>query len=396
MTRSPWVRGAVGLFLAALGTTATLRAARVWAERQFLAQLGSLDPSGYTRPPVKTEANAARYFLAASGRLRLEPEEAQLLATWAASPKAVDGRLVAVLAKNEVALRLARQGAGLFQSFYGLDYAAGFRTALPDLPQLLNLGRLLAVEAALARERGEVTRVGSSLAALAALAASLEAEPGLTVFHAGLGLERLGLGELARALEDPRLPRGRLAQLRDVFSPVEVERVFRHVVGLEEACLRQELPAQGGLSALWAGDFWRWRSAQKALDLAALASQPTSRWAEARRWQELSNHEVRLLLTLAQAQGTRASRVAVAAGLLCVRHQGEHGTLPPTLAVLPEALKPNRFTGLPLAYQPASGALAVPGGEELWGGLRLPPPPPPFTLRVPVPPGEARGREPLP
>lgn len=390
--RSLWIRAAVGLFFAVLVASAAMHAARVWTERQFTSEVGSLDPSDYTRPPVKSEANAARFFLAAAGKLRLEPDDAQLLASWAASPQAVDERLVAILGRNEAAVRLAKQGAGLFESFYGLDYTSGFRTTLPDLPQLLSLGRLLAVEAALARERGEAARLGPPLAALATLAASLQSEPGLTVFHAGLALERLGLGELSRALEDPRLPRGRLAQLREVLSPVEVEGVFRRVVGLEEASLRRELPEQGGISALWAREFWRWRSAQKARGLAALAGFPCHKWAKTKRWNELPNHEARLLATLAEAQGVRAARLLVQAAWVCVRHQAEHGGMPGTLAVVPAALKPNPFTGVPLAYQPASGDLGVPGGAELWRELALPSPPPPFAVSLPVLPTEGGRR----
>lgn len=386
MMRSPWVRAALGLFLASVLVLAGLRAARVWAEGRFVRELGSLDPAGYTRPPVKADANAARFFLAAAGKLRLEPEEVQLLASWAATPGPVDERLAAAVWKNDSALRLARQGAGLFESFYGLDYAAGFHAVLPDLPQLLSLGRLLALDARLARERGETARLGASLSALASLAASLESEPGITVFHAGLGLERLELGELARALEDPRLARGRLVQLEDLFSPVELERVFPQVVGLEEVSLRRQLPETGGFSDSWAADYWRWRSAQKARHLAALAGLPCGVWAKAARWDEISNHEARLLATLAEAQGVRAARLLVQAASVCVRHQAEHGGMPGSLAVLPAALKPNPFTGVPLAYQAAAGDISVPQGAELWRELALPAPPPPFAVSLPAMP----------
>jgi hypothetical protein len=247
MTRSPWVRLALALLALTVLALGALRSARVWAERQFEKELGSLEPAAYTRPAVKTDDNAARYFLAAVGKLRVEEEETKLLAAWALHPEdPADGRLSALVAKNEPALRLAKQGAGLFSSFYGLDYASGFHAALPDLPQLVTLGRLLGLEARLARERGETGRMVSALSALASLAASLESEPGITVFHAGVSLERLQLAELALALEDPRLPTAKLAQLRDAFSPVALEEVFRRVVGLEEASLRQEVPEKPG------------------------------------------------------------------------------------------------------------------------------------------------------
>lgn len=385
MTRSPWVRLALALLALTVLALGALRSARVWAERQFEKELGSLEPAAYTRPAVKTDDNAARYFLAAVGKLRVEEEEAKLLAAWALHPEdPADGRLSALVAKNEPALRLARQGAGLFSSFYGLDYASGFHAALPDLPQLVTLGRLLGLEARLARERGEAGRMASALSALASLSASLESEPGITVFHAGVSLERLQLAELALALEDPRLPNARLAQLRDAFSPVALEEVFRRVVGLEEASLRQEVPEKTGLATFGAADFWRFSSAQEARKLAALGAQPCARWAADTRWEELGNHEARLLLVLAQAQGVRASRLLLQAATLCLRHHGEHGSLPASLGFFPEALRENPFTGKPLAYDASTGSLAVPDGVTLWSTLRLPAPPPPFTVRLPL------------
>ncbi|MFN3412509.1 MAG: hypothetical protein ACK42L_00410 [Thermoanaerobaculum sp.] len=385
MTRSPWVRLALGLLALTVLALGALRSARVWAERQFERELGSLKPAAYTRPAVKTDDNAARYFLAAVGKLRVEEEEAKLLAVWALHPEdPADGRLAALVAKNEAALRLAKQGAGLFASFYGLDYGSGFHAALPDLPQLVTLGRLLVLEARLARERGETGRMVSALSALASLSASLESEPGITVFHAGVSLERLQLSELALALEDPRLPTTKLSQLREGFSPVALEEVFRRVVGLEEASLRQEVPEKTGLATFGAADFWRFASAQKARKLAALGARPCALWAAATRWEELSNHESRLLLVLAQAQGVRASRLLLQAATLCLRHHAEHNSLPGSLGFFPEALQKNPFTGQPLAYDAAAGSLAVPDGLSLWSTLHLPAPLPPFTVRLPV------------
>lgn len=393
--RSVWVRAALGLFAATLLLSAGLRVARVWAEGQFARELGSLDPSAYTRPAVKTDNNAARYFLAAAGKLRVEPEEAKLLASWASAPQnPVPDRLSALVSNNEPALLLARRGAGLFESFYGIDYSAGFHATLPDLPKLTTLGRLLGLSARLARERGECSRSVSSLAALASLAASLESEPGLTFFYAGLSLERLQLGELAQLLGEAPHLRCRWASFSGVFSPVSPEAVFPKMVGLEEASLRRELPERTGLTSLWATDFLRFRAAQKARKIAALPSRPCAQWARRTAWEELPNHESRLLLALAQGQGVKASRVLMEAATLCLRHQAEHRSLPASLGVFPEASRANPFTGQPISYEVGTGTLSVPEADALWSVLRLPTPPPPFTVRLPLDPEKPSHRSP--
>lgn len=393
--RSLWVRVALGLLAATLLLVVGVRVARVLAEGQFVRELGSLDPAAYTRPAVKTDNNAARYFLAAAGKLRVEPEEAKLLASWASDPQSpVPDRLLLLASSNEPALQLARRGAGLFESFYGVDYSAGFHAALPDLPHLMTLGRLLSLNARLARERGECHRSLSSLAALASLAASLEWEPGVTFFYAGFGLERLQLGELARWLPEASHLRCRFASFSGLFSPVLPETVFPKVVGLEEASLRRELPEKTGLTSFLATDFLRFRSAQKAQKLAALASRPCAQWARDTAWEELSNHDSRLLLALAQAQGVRASRLLVEAATLCLRHHAEHGSLPASLGFLPDAMRANPFTGQPLSYDATTGTLAVPDGEALWSALNLPAPPPPFTVRLAPEPEKPSRRSP--
>ncbi len=393
--RSPWVRLALGLLAATLVVLGGLRMARVWAERQFVRELGSLDPSAYTRPAVKADNNGARYFLAAVGKLRVEPEQATLLASWASDPhNPVPDRLLLLASNNEPALQLARRGAGLFESFYGIDYSAGFHTALPDLPHLMTLGRLLSLHARLARERGECSRSLSSLAALASLAASLEWEPGVAFFYAGLSLERLQLGELARwVAEAPRL-RCRLTSSSGLVSPVSPQAVFPKVVALEEASLRRELPQKTGFTSFLAADFLRLRGAQKALKLAAMASLPCAQWARSTAWEGLSNHESRLLLALAHAQGVQASRLLLQAAVLRLRHHAEHGSLPASLGFFPEATRGNPFTGQPLSYDAATGTLAVPDGEALWRALHLPTPPPPFTVGLPVEPEKPSQRSP--
>ncbi|MCS7182103.1 MAG: hypothetical protein NZ869_03220 [Thermoanaerobaculum sp.] len=393
MIRSPWVRGALVLAALAVVCSLGLYTWRVWLEGEFVRRLGPLEPAAYTRPPVRSEANAARYFLAAAGRLRLSAAEGQLLAQWAGEPTLAPGAaLAALVARNEAALRLARQGAGLEESFYGLDYSLGFRAQLPDLPQLVSLGRLLLLEARLARERGEQATMAAALAALGSLAGSLQREPGLMPHLAGLGLERLQLSELVQLLADGRLAPARVAQLRQVIVGDEPLQIFARVVGLEEASLRQSLPPREGFWEFWATEYWRAVSARKALRLASLAQRPGTSWARQVNWEELDNHQARLLTTLALAQGVRALRVAVTAALVCARHQGEHGDLPASLAVVPEALKPNPFTGQPLAYSPEEGVIAVPGAANLWQELRLPPPVPPFTLQLALGAGKASGR----
>lgn len=392
MTRSPWVRAALGLLGAVALVFAGVRVARVAVEGQFVKSLGPLEPAAYTRPPVKAEANAARYFLAAAGKLTLTPEEAKALA--AANPVGFEGSLPAVeglLARNDGALRLAKEGAGLWQSYYGLDYSAGLQTRLADMPQLVLLGRLLALEAQLATARRETGRLAKALSALGSLAASLEQEPGLTVFAAGLTLERWQLALLGQAASNSGLSRVRVASLVPVLSPINLPALFPRVVALEEASLRHALPEPSGLGQVLATDYLRLRSARHALQLAGMARQPCARWASSLSWSELDNHSARLLSVLAQAQGVTAARSLVRAALAASRHYAEHGALPLSLAVVPEASTPNPFTGEPLAFRRDEGVLEVPHGEELWRQLALPAPPPPFSVSLPL-----EGSAPLP
>lgn len=371
---------AAGLLVAFLLAAVSLRGLRLTAERQFTQRLGPLVPTGYSRPAPKSDENAARYFLAACNRLNLSGEELRLLASCDPSADEPDPRLWRLVAKNEAALRLAWQGALLPESFYGLDYGEGFQAELPDLPKLVSLGKLLYLQAR--RDGGEPGRAVLPLQALGTLAGSLQGEPGLSPFLAGLSLERWQLWGLAQLLHTgPRLASQVQALIRSL-SPVDLSHQFPRVVGLEEASLRLALGPPRNAWSFLAEDWSRFRSARSALALAGLAEAPTSQWKEKLRHAE-DNYRFRLLATLAQAQGVQASRLAVNAALAVVSHRAEHGKLPSSLAVVPAALRPNPFTGQALALQPQPAAVIVPDGERLWHELALPNPPPPFTLALP-------------
>lgn len=383
MTQSPVVRSC----LAGLGGVSilvgTLFLAQFASERRFLMVLGPLEPAAYTRPPVKNSANAARYFLAACGKLRLEPEQAQALANWDPELEEPTPQLGALAQHNEASLRLAREAASLKDSFYGLDYSSGFVASLPDLPRLLALGRLLAVEALIARSRGETGRAAAALGALGSLAASLEREPGLSPFTAGLLLERWQLIGVAKACSDPSFPRKRAAELLQSLSQEPLLQGFTRVVGLEEASLRQALAQRQGWTTFLADAWVRWRSSERALSLASLAAKPTVFWHLRLREGRLENHEFRLLATLAQAQGVTTSRVLVATGLTLSLHVANYGGLPESLGLYPEATKPTCFTGELIELAQSSACLRVPRGKKLWRELGLPQPSPPFSLCLP-------------
>lgn len=378
MTQSRLVR----FCLAGLGGGAflvgTLLLARFASERRFLAVLGPLEPGAYTRPPVKSGTNAARYFLAACGKLRVKPEQAQILADW--DGKEPTPQLVAIVQQNEASLRLAMQAASLKESFYGLDYSSGFATSLPDLSKLVALGRLLALGALVAKSRGEIGRAVTALGALGSLAASLEREPGLSPFTAGLLLERLQLIAVTRVFFDPSFPRKLASELLQSLSQEPLLQGFTRVVGLEEASLRQALVARQGWTTFLAEAWVRWRSSERALSLAGLAAKPTTSWCRRLQDGRVENQEFRLLATLAQAQGVTSSRVLVATGLALALHVGNHGQVPKSLGLYPEATKPSCFTGELMEFVETSACLHVPGGRELWQKLELPRPSPPFFL----------------
>ncbi|MGQ9834743.1 MAG: hypothetical protein ACUVRQ_01970 [Thermoanaerobaculaceae bacterium] len=378
MTQSRVVRSC----LAGLGGVAflvgSLFLARFASERRFLAVLGPLEPGAYTRPPVKSGTNAARYFLAACGKLRVEPEQAQMLANWEVGEPTP--QLVALAQQNQASLRLAMQAASLKESFYGLDYSSGFATSFPELPRLVALGRLLALEALVAESRGETGRAVAALGALGRLAASLEREPGLSPFTAGLLLERCQLIAVTKVFCDPSFPRKRAAELLQTLSQEPLLQGFTRVVGLEEASLRQALVASQDWTTFLADAWVRWRSSERALSLAGLVAKPTTSWCRRLQHGRVENQSFRLLATLAQAQGVTTSRVLVATGLTLALHAGDHGELPKNLGLYPEATKPTCFTGELMEFMENSACLHVPGGRELWQKLQLPQPPAPFSL----------------
>ncbi len=371
---------AAGLLAAVLLAAVSVRGLRLAAERQFAQRLGPLVPTGYSRPAPKSEENAARYFLAACNRLNLSGEELQFLAGCDPSADQLDPRLLRLVAKNEAALRLAWQGALLPESFYGLDYGEGFQAELPDLPKLVSLGKLLYLQAR--RDGGEPGGGVLPLQALGTLADSLQGEPGLSPFSAGLSLERWQLWALAQLLRTGPRSVSQVQALMRSLSRVDLPSQFPRVVGLEEASLRLALGPPRNAWSFLAEDWGRFRSARSALALARLAEVPTSQWKEKLR-QEEDTYRFRLLATLAQAQGVQASRLAGYAALAVVSHRAQHGKLPAGLAVVPAALRPNPFTGQALALQPQPAAVTVPDGETLWHELALATPPPPFTLALP-------------
>mgnify|MGYP001149803082 CR=1 FL=1 len=386
MTRSPVVRLALASLLVAGVAIGALRLFRLAAEGRFVRELGPLEPALYTRPNVKTENNAARFFLAACRKLELAPAEATLLqACDPADPAPPSPRLGQLVASNEPALRLAAHGAFTWESFYGLDYSDGFQARLPDLPQLVVLGKLLYFQARWELHRDRVARAATALQALGSLAASLELEAGLGPHLAGLTLERWQLWGLVHTLAEKPLPRGRALELARGLSPVDLTAQFPRVVGLEEASLRQATPWRTGPGSFLAEDWSRWRGASRALSLGRLPAKPAAVWAGKLKDPRLPNHEARLLSTLAQAQGVLAARRLVAAALACAEHREEHGSWPKTLGVLPASAQPEPFTGELLFYDPGAGRLEVPGGVSLWRKLKLPQPPPPFAVALASP-----------
>lgn len=380
MKRSPLLLVALALLGLLVALLMGLRWARVRAEREFAQRLGPLLPAAYSRPPVKTDSNAARYFLAACGKLQLSGEEAKLLGSL--DPRSLplpSPSLERLLAKNQPALRLALPGALLPESFYGLDYTSGFQARLPDLPQLVSLGKLLYLQAHL--RRGDLASAVASLQALGKLAESLQKEPGLTPFLAGLALERWQLWGLAQLLQGGPLPKAKAEELARSLSSVTMEGQFPAVVGLEEASLRQALERGKSWLSFGAEDWWRWRGARQALALARLAAEPTIRWQGLFRRGE--DDQLRLLFALAQGQGVQASRQLVAGALELAASGAEEGEQQGSWEKLPQAQGKNPFTGTPVVFQPLEGVLLLPEAEKLWEQLQLPLPPPPFALSLP-------------
>ncbi len=219
----------------------------------FEERWGPLDLSALGPQEVFPSENRARYFRAAADLLdyrdqddaivRGRGDRMTVVRRVAADPEGVR----AVVDRNRIPLALAAEAALRPGSDWEIRYEEGIDASLPRLLNLLNLGRLMAADAALDVQTGEPDKAIEAMNRGLALSASLRQEQALIVSLVGSSIEAQMVGVLrgllARGdLTTPQLDR--LDQsLRDLPGP---ETIAAGLKG-EAACIHALLlDVEGG------------------------------------------------------------------------------------------------------------------------------------------------------
>lgn len=180
----------VALLLVAFGAYRAIRIAMVRNKREALRAEGypvTLEELNewYRKPPP--EENAAPVYRKALSALKDLPEEDREKVPFvmgaqppppgaAPSPEAAKAAREH-LARNERALQLAHEAAGLERCRYPVDLRDGFATNLPHLQKLRSLARLLGLRALMAATQGQPARAARAVKTSIAAAESLKEEP---------------------------------------------------------------------------------------------------------------------------------------------------------------------------------------------------------------------------
>lgn len=189
MSRRAWrIAGiaAAGLVVAVLLAAIVLRlvfeSRLEAAEARFRSEAGPLELAVYAPPDVTDPMNIAAWLQAGAAAILVADEDRGLLAELDDRPSAEWSqeerqRAEALLAELEPALTLLHGAAELTESSFGLQYGAGPNMAIPNGIDLLRASSLLAVDARLALERGDLERARTSTRAVERVAAALGREP---------------------------------------------------------------------------------------------------------------------------------------------------------------------------------------------------------------------------
>ncbi len=354
------------------------------------ARMVGADPAPLAAVPAPE--NAAAYLRAAASLIeRTDPELREITelgesdpATW---PEDAPARIARVRARYAEAVRLARRAAALRRSSFGLGLARLDQPSPPCL-DLLWLGRLLAASARLELGRGAWDRARQDLAALAAIAETLEREKVLIAPLVGFAVE----GTLERVLRDAaaagRLP-GELAA-RIVLPERDPVRAVRDALAAEHDMLaRRENLREVLLGAGSDGRPGPWRRLRvTAADLLGLLGREQAqldrayaaalgateapfpalaeRWSSGSGWiSEWMGRET-LRSAVGRAQATLAARRLARAALAVLAESERAGGYPPELPGGPLPEEP--FCGCRPRYTLAadgSAVLELPGAEEL-------------------------------
>lgn len=178
------------------------------AEASFLKTFGTLDLASFERPDPPRMQNAAAWYRAGAGAIvldRLTEVDVmvlgnQPLADWKRGDRE---KLHTLLANNRCALDLLHRAISAPHVNWGIRYRMGVSAALPALQTLRLAESVLAIEARLAVERGDLSSSTAAFRSLSRLTSSLEEEPSPLMLLSGLGSEKILLRALAESLSKP-------------------------------------------------------------------------------------------------------------------------------------------------------------------------------------------------
>jgi hypothetical protein len=142
----------------------------------------------------------------------------------------------ALVDDNSRTLELLREAAAMEQCRYPIEIRQGYDTLLPHLGSLRRAGRLLAVEARLHIERGEVDAALECIRTAYAAGESLENEPFLVSQLVRTSIEVQAIGEVEWVLSRAQFDGAQLSRLEKILSR-----------GITAEQMQKALTAEGGV-----------------------------------------------------------------------------------------------------------------------------------------------------
>lgn len=414
MSRGRRIARATGIVAAAvllllLGLALALRLygrARLASESaRFEAEVGSLDPGDYTLPPVPDDENAARYYAAAAQGLALTKEEREafsavtILEPGEPIPEALLPTIRGAIERNSPVDALLERAASLEKSTYGVRYADGADAHLPNLLELVYLGRFLAVRGRIGMQLGDEDHLFRALRDLGGLAEGMQREPSLISVLVGIAVERFHWSLVREAVLDSHRAPSSPERLLAASPRVDPRGSIRRAIGLEAAI---------AVDSIRAGRFPRFATGDRGQRIVwpihwftdFIASQFLGVYMH--QWRVLGSPypEARrvgldqrppflgpvpnLVATSGRASGTAALRVLARAAVRATIHRRETGDWPPDPVAVEGASDIVGFVGTrPEAEVRSDGTLVltVPGGDEAWKQFSPVPPMLTWALR---------------